>query len=214
MNLEELKATWTALDRKLATTQLIQEKIIISLITTRSSTRFSSVRKNYLLGLTGMIVAFVAGILIIITNPFDYEFFVQYVPLILYSVCILILIIGQFKRYYYLTHIVIDHKSVASSLRSIIVEYERPRKFLNYTLIIFLITGIFLFPFSFLPHHVDTLGWGWALAERLIPISISVLLFYAAHKLGAFKERHVDEFKGDLNELNQLKMLSKEVVSE
>jgi hypothetical protein len=213
MNLEDLKTSWSELDRKLSTTQLIQEKIIISLITTRSSDRFSSVRKNYRLGLIWMIVCFLIGIVIITTNPFDYIFLLQYLPVAMYSVCLLILTIGLFTKYLHLNRIVIDHKSVASSLRGIILEYERPRKFLTYTLIVFLLTAIF-FPLSFLPRQVDKMGWGLALAERLIPMSISALLLFVAYKLGAFKERHVDKFKEDLNELNQLKKLSQELIAE
>jgi hypothetical protein len=34
---------------------------------------------------------------------------------------------------------------------------------------------------------------------------------YVAHKLGAFKERHKDKFKDDLNELEELKRMSREL---
>lgn len=214
MNLQDLKETWNAMDRKLAKTQLIQERIITSLITTRSTTRFSSVKRNYVLGLMWMTLASSAGILIIATNPFDYKFMIQYMPAIFYSICLVTLTIGQLKRYRYLATIDINQESVSSSLQSIIREYERPRKFLNYTLVIFLFTGVFLFPLSFLPRQADKLGWVLALAERLIPISISALLLFVAHKLGAFKERHIGQFKNDLNELNQLKMLAHEVAEE
>ena len=92
--------------------------------------------------------------------------------------------------------------------------YEKPKKFLKYTLIVFLFTQVFLFPLSFLPPSIERLGFWPALAERMIPIAIVAGLLIIASKLGAFKERQGERFKNDLSELQELKAMAMELKTE
>lgn len=214
MNLEELKSAWTAYDHQLKASQQIQERLITSMITTRSASRFSGVRKKYLLGMTWMTLCLAAGLVIITTNPFDYHSLLQYMPMALYSLCLLVLVISMLKGYLRLQTITIEKETLAVSLRTIIQEYEKPQQLMKYTLITLLFTAVVLFPLSFLPAAVKTMGLSLALAERLISIAISVLLLFVAYKLGAFRERNAPRFKEDLTELEQLKALSRELRAE
>ncbi len=214
MNLEELKSAWTAYDHQLKASQQIQERLITSMITTRSASRFSSVRKKYLLGMAWMTLCLVAGLVIITTNPFDYHSMLQYIPMALYSLCLLMLVTSMLKGYLRLQTITIEKETLEVSLRNIIREYEKPQQLMKYTLITLVFTAAVLFPLSFLPNTVKTMGLSLAVAERLIPIAISALLLFVAYKLGAFRERNAPRFKEDLTELEQLKALSRELRAE
>jgi hypothetical protein len=211
MNLDELKTEWKQFDQKVQSTQRINEKIIVSMITERSSERFLKVRRNYLFGLAWMLVCLLFGIAILAGNPFDYEFTIQYVPTAIFCVCLLILISALFKLYLDLQKVDITHSTVELSLKKIIAVYERPQQFLKYTVIVFLFTQVFLFPLSFLPRSIERLGLWFALAERLLPISIAALMLFIAHKLGAFKEPHKKKFMNDLSELHELKAMVSEL---
>jgi len=80
--------------------------------------------------------------------------------------------------------------------------------------IVFLFSQVVLLPLSFLPKNIEQFGFWPAMAERLIPISISGFLLFAAYKLGAFKERNAEKFKDDLNELETLKAMKSELANE
>lgn len=82
---------------------------------------------------------------------------------------------------------------------------------MNYTVIIFLFSQVFLFPLAFLPRSIEARGLWPTLAERLIPISIAAIILFVAYKFGAFKVRHIDNFRKDLTELEQLKAMSAEL---
>jgi hypothetical protein len=92
--------------------------------------------------------------------------------------------------------------------------YVKPKKFLRYTLVIFLVSQVFLFPLSFLPPNIERMGLWKALAERIIPISISALMLFIAYKLGAFKDRHGKKFREDQRELQELRTMSLELQDE
>jgi len=122
-----------------------------------------------------------------------------------------ILIVALVVSFLHLKNITITHHNIDESLRKIIAVYERPGKFLKYTIILFLFSQLFLFPLSFLPAGIERRGLWGALAERLIPISISALILWIAYKLGAFKERYAKKFKDDLGELEELKAMATEL---
>jgi hypothetical protein len=211
MNLDELKAAWKIFDDRLQATQVINEKIIISMITQRSSTRFSKVKTEYVLGLSWMLICLMVGCAVFFGNPFDYELTVQYIPIAIYCICLIILMASLVTAYLQWQNISITHNNLDVALRKIIAVYERPKKFINYTLIVFLATSVCLFPLSFLPHSIERLGFWPALGERLIPMSVAAFLLFIAHKMGAFRERHVEKFKEDLGELEELKVMSAEL---
>jgi hypothetical protein len=211
MNLDELKSVWKEYDRKIESTQALNEKLISSMITERSTSRFEKVRVHYLLGTLWMVICLSFGVLILFSNPFDYKYTIQYIPMALFCVCLAILIGGILSAYSKLRSIKIDQSTLSASLRQIIDVYEKPKKFLNYTVVAFLITQVFLFPLSFLPKGIERMGLWLALGERLIPISISALLLFIAYKFGAFKERNAEKFKKDLTELEELKAMALEL---
>jgi hypothetical protein len=115
------------------------------------------------------------------------------------------------KAYVRLKDIRITHNNVDESLKKIIAIYEKPKKFLYGTVVVFLFSQTVLFPLSFLPRSVERMGLWSALGERMIAISVAALILFVAFKLGAFKERHAEKFKEDLSELQSLKAMSAEL---
>jgi hypothetical protein len=211
MNLDELKTTWKEYDRKLQTTQQINEKILVSMITERAGNRFVKVKRNYIMGFAWMMLWLAFSVLVIAANPFDYAYGIQYIPMVIFGIGLVILMAGLLRSYLIFQRISITHHNVGEALKRIIAIYERPKKFFNYTIIVFLFSQTVLFPLSFLPRSIERMGLVPALAERMIPIFIAGLLVFLAFKLGAFKERHVDKFREDLNELQELKAMSAEL---
>jgi hypothetical protein len=214
MTLDELKLAWKAYDHKVEATQQLSEKVIISMITHRSDSRFNAAKRNYRIGFLWMAGWAAFALLICFTNPFDYQMAWQYVPVIVFVVCVVIFVVGMMNTYLQWSRISIQQATIDSALKKIIEVYERPRKFQQYTLYLFLFSQVILFPLSFLPRSIERAGFWPALGERLIPMAIAALMLYAAHRLGAFKERHKDKFREDLNELEELKAMARELKSE
>ena len=214
MNLDELKTTWKEYDRKLQSTQAINEKIINSMIAERSKGRFDKVRRQYILSVTWMFICFAFGVLVIFTNPFDYDAKAQFIPIAIFASGLVILMGGLISRYRALRKITFSHHNIAEALQKIITVYERPRRFLYYTVVLFLFSQIVLFPLSFVPRNIDAMGLWPALAEVLIPISVALIMLAIAYKFGAFKVRHVDNFREDLTELEELRAMSAELGQE
>ncbi|RAW02882.1 hypothetical protein [Pseudochryseolinea flava] len=211
MNTDALKEAWKKLDRKVQATNLLNERLILSMIADRSKNRFQSVKRNYWIGFGWLAFCMCAGLMVIIGNPFDYTYLIQFVPMIIYCVCLVVIVVNMFLSYRRLNNITIDYASVRSALAEIIAIYERPQKFMKYILYVFIVSQTILFPLSFLPKNIDNLGFWPAMFERLIPISIAFLILFIAYKLGAFKDRQSQKFKDDLNELDQLKAVIKEL---
>ena len=213
MNIEDMKAAWKDYDRKLQSTRDINEKILLTMIAEKSENRFANVRRKYQLSLLWMFVCLSFSLLVIFTNPFDYRFTIQYTPMVIFAVGLVILMTDMLKSYATFEKISLTHYNIGEGLKRIIAVYEKPKKFLRYVIYVFLFSQVVLFPLSFLPRNVEQMGLGAALAERLIPIAINALLLFVAYKMGAFKERNAEKFKEDLNELESLKKMSAELTS-
>jgi hypothetical protein len=211
MNIDELKTAWSVYDKKVEATQRLNEKVIESMIANRSDNRFTAVKRNYLFGFIWMFGWASLALVICLTNPFDYQMNWQYIPMWLFIACVVVFVFGMINTFSELGSINITNTNVDASLKKIIGVYERPQKFQKYTLYLFLFSQVVLFPLSFLPRGIERAGLWSALGERLIPMAIAALMLYVAHKLGAFKERHKDKFKDDLNELEELKRMSREL---
>lgn len=211
MNVDELKTAWQNLDKKLHATKTLNEKLITSIVTERSGNRFQTVRRNYLIGFAWLTLCLVAGLAVIFGNPFDYEYTMQYIPMAIYCLGLLIISGWMMQSYTHLGRIKLDQSNIRSALKDIVAIYERPQKLMRYVLWVFIFSQTILFPLSFLPKSIERVGLWPALGERIIPIAIAVMMLYIAHKLGAFKERHGTKFKADLNELEQLKMMVAEL---
>lgn len=212
MNLDELKTAWKEYDQKLVSTQKIQEKIIVSMITERSTSTWTKARRYYIFGFLSASVWLMFSVAVLTGNPFDFRYSYQYIPMAIMAMCFLVFLILFIINYRALSAIPIHTATLTASLKSIIDHYDKPKKLLTGVLYTYLASA-FIFPFSFIPTKIEREGIWSALGETMIPIAISLAILIIAHKLGAFKERHKGKFQRDLNELQELKSLSAELQS-
>ena len=214
MELDELKATWKQLDIKLQNTQLISNKIIVSMIRERSSSRLAKVKRRYLFLLLYLAIWLSVGVAVLAGNPFDYSMQLEFAPIFVYCACLSVLTLFLIKINIDLQNVEVNQDSISISIKkiiSIIEKYENPNQFLSKARRLLLVSTTVLFPLSFLPRKIARVGLQAGLIDTLIPILISAILVFVAYKLGAFKERNADRFKEYLTDLNELKGLSEQM---
>ena len=214
MELDELKATWKQLDIKLQNTQLISDKIIVSMIRERSSSRLAKVKRRYLFLLLYLAIWLSVGVAVLAGNPFDYSMQLEFAPIFVYCACLSVLTLFLIKINIDLQNVEVNQDSISISIKkiiSIIEKYENPNQFLSWARRLLLVSTTVLFPLSFLPRKIARVGLQAGLIDTLIPILISAILVFVAYKLGAFKERNADRFKEYLTDLNELKGLSEQM---
>lgn len=210
MNIDELKTAWKEYDRKLQSSQSLNERIITSMIRERSRSRISRAQRSYIAALVYMFVVLSFCIAVFFGNPFDFRHEFQYVIIGIFIVCILIFIVSLIAIVSELKRIDIGRQNLDVSLKKIIGIYEKPRKLVNRAGLVVLIATV-LFPLSFLPRSIESHGVLMGIVLQVIPISLSILMIYGASKLGAFKDRFGEKFKEDLRELNELKAIAEEL---
>lgn len=208
MKTDDLISAWQGYDTKLEASLVLQDKIVRSIIRERVSNRFAGLRRKYAGGILWMLICLGFSVVVLFTNPFDYMNAIQFVPMAILAICLAILSGKLIYTFSQLGHIAIAHHSVDESLRKAIALYEEPSRFIKYTLIAMLVTQSVLFPLTFFPNKLARSTPQQAVTDTLIPIAISALLLFIAHKAGVFKERDKDHFRKDLEELNDLSNLS------
>ncbi len=202
MNLEELKSAWQVYDQKLQSSQAINEKIIMSMIKERSMSRVSRIERENMILILLMFLELFFLIAVFAGNPFDFEYFWQYVPYLLLLVGNLMAIAVLIKVYKSLKTEITD-SNLSIFLKNIINFYEKNKKVEAWFGIIMFVSGC-LTVFSFLPHKLTKKSLPTAIFDTLIPLFICIAIYFIAFKLGAFKNRKSEEFKKDLKELEKL----------
>jgi len=211
MNIDELKTAWKEYDRKIESTREINERMLHSMISERSGSRFEGVKRRYRASMLWILICLTFSVLVITTNPFDYRYMFQYIPMAIFGVTLSVLFVDLARSYFTFQKITLTQYNVGESLKRIIAVYEKPRRFMRYLVIVFLFSQIVLFPLSFLPDNIEQAELLPALSGRLIPIGIGALLLFIAVWLDMFKDTHAARFRDDLNELMSLKKMSTEL---
>jgi hypothetical protein len=205
MEIELLKKSWESLDKRMQNAATFNEKLVETIISSRAMTTVDKIKKLYASFYVVLTVELIFLIALFLGNPFDFQYEVQYVPYAL-------ILVGVIIAFVNLIHI---HKGIRNLspgikidqyLRSIISIYDRNKRFEKWFGMIFLSVGL-LVPFSFLPTKIDRLGLSGALIDTGIMISITLIIFLVAHKLGAFNNPYKDQLQKDLKEWSELKGL-------
>lgn len=211
--LDELKTAWKTYDKKIERSRLLSDRLIVSMIREKSQSRLTRVKKNYLMGVGYMLFWFVLGIIVIFSNPFDFKRTTEYLPVVVYCVCVLVLGGAMLKTAFQLQNVKIADSTLQEALASIteiLKKYNRPGKFLGLTLKILLSTAV-LFPLSFLQRKIENEGLTKGILETLLAMSISGIMIIIAHKAGAFREKNSSKFDDYQRELQELRTLSEEL---
>lgn len=210
MNIDDLKIAWQEYDHKLKSAQTLNQRLIDSMIGEKSQSRLAKVQNQYLLGISLSLFWLVLGVAVLTGNPFDYVNVFEYLPVFVLILCFVMMLLLMGKAYYELRNINIGQISLGEALRQILSVYDKPKKFLKWTVIIMFSSSL-LFPLSFLPRNIAHNGVGAAIIDTLIAMVISLVMYFIAQKLGTFKDMNADLFKAYLHELEELKALSKDL---
>jgi hypothetical protein len=206
MELELLKRSWDSLDRKIQQAASFNQKLVENIISSRVMTTVDKIKRLYAGFYTVLLVETVVLIAIILGNPFDFKFSVQFVPYFL-------LLTGVVIAFFNLVHIStsINRLSASSQIdqyvKGIVAIYDRNKRFEKWFGMILLSVGL-LVPFSFLPQKMERMSIGGALIDTAIMISVSLVIYFLAFWLGAFKNPYKEKLEKDLADWNELKELA------
>src|SRR5689334_4614145 len=206
MTLEQLKLEWQLYSQKLAVSQRLNEQLIISMLKERSRSRVSRIRNENWLLVIFMVIELAFVVAIIIGNPFDFKYALQFAPYGILGVGI-ILAIGTLIKSLVLFSDSLNKVSLDAFLKKTINEYEKAEKMQGW-FGFFMLGGAISSTLSFLPKKLGHTNVWNAIAETAIIMIATLLLYYIAFRLGAFKNRKKKAFENDLKELNELKSIS------
>lgn len=209
MELEVLKKSWANLNEKFQHTTTFNQKLIESIISSRTFTTVDRIKRMYTGFYIVLTVEIVVLVAILVGNPFDFQYNLQFLPYAL----LLIGVVLAFKNLRHLSS-AINKLSARSTidlyLKGIVSIYDLNKRYEKWFGVSLLAVGL-LVPFSFLPQKLERMSLTAALADTAIMISISLLLYVAAFKLGAFKNRHKESLQKDLADWEELKTLANEM---
>ncbi len=209
MNIEEMKTAWEQYNQKLILSQQLNQQVIMGMLKERSRSRVSRIRKENFVLLAWMLIISAFLIALLIGNPFDFRYTLQYMPY-----CILLigvfLAIGSIYKSLRQFDVNLNKENLGVFLKRTIEEYEKNRKRNSWFGMIIFFAGT-LTIFSFLPHKLAHKDIWQALAETGINLGITLGIYFIAFKLGAFKERKREGFESDLKELEGLRATSAEL---
>jgi hypothetical protein len=209
MELEVLKKSWASLNEKFQHTTTFNQKLIESIISSRAFTTVDRIKRMYTGFYIVLTVEIVVLVAILVGNPFDFQYNLQFLPYAL-------LLIGVIIAFMNLRHLssAINKLSARSTidlyLKGIVSIYDQNKRYEKWFGVSLLAVGL-LVPFSFLPQKLERMSLTAALADTAIMISISLVLYVAAFKLGAFKNRHKESLQKDLADWEELKVLADEM---
>lgn len=204
-----MKKSWEGLNRKIQHTAAFNEKLVENIIASRATTTVDKIKRLYAGFYVVLTVEVIVLVGILLGNPFDFHYNLQYLPYAL-------LLVGVIMAFVNLRHIgnSINRLSARSRidlyLKEIVSIYDRNKRFEKWFGVSLLSVGL-LVPFSFLPQKIERMGLTGALTDTAIMISISLVLYIAAFKLGAFKNRHKESLQKDLADWEELKALASEM---
>jgi len=212
MNLDELRTAWKLYEKKIQSSQAISQKIIESMIKERSSSRVASIKKQYQFFCAMLSAEFILIIAILTGNPFDFKYKLQFVPYILLGTCIVIAFVNILQLYKKLNHN-FSANPIGIFLKTMVEGYEQNKVYEKWFGILFFSVGLIM-PLSFMPHKIAQNGLLSALLETALMMAGTLLLYWIAFRLGAFKNRNEEKFRNYLDELNELKTISAELKTE
>jgi hypothetical protein len=211
MELELLKENWSNLETRIKASAAISEKLVDAIIRSRVMTTVDRIRRQYAGFYVVLITELVFLTALFLGNPFDFRYTLQYIPYVLITIGVLIAFVNLLSIHKSINKIspVI---SIGDYVKGIVSIYDRNRKFEKW-FGTSLFAAALLVPFSFLPQKLDRMSAGHALLDTLIMISVSVVLFFVAVRLGAFRNRNKEKLERDLSEWQELKNLASGIES-
>src|SRR5215204_40211 len=205
MNIEELKTEWRQYNQKLQTSQRLNEKIILSMLKERSKSRVAKIRTKNRIYMVLMIVDLVLLAAVLVGNPFDFKYKVQYIPFVVLVAGLLLAMVSLVKRMQNFSGD-LNKINLESFLRKTIIAYEKNKKIEHLFGILIVAAGTAT-ALSFLPNKLEHKALWPAIGETFISIAITLLIYFIAFKAGAFRTTNKEEFENDLKPWNEVKKI-------
>jgi len=209
MTLDDLKNPWQQYNQQLTASKKLNEQLLLSMIKERSTSRVSKIRRESFMLLLVLGIEMIFLVAIIIGNPFDFKYQLQFIPYALLGIAVLMAIYSLFKTIQNFD-VTITNDGLAAFLQKTIDAYDKNRKAESWFGAIMLSGGV-LTAFSFFPKKLEHKEFWPALAETGLSILITLLVYLIAFKLGAFKNRKKEGFENDWKELRELKAISSDL---
>jgi hypothetical protein len=208
MELDAIKKSWAALDKRMQKTADFNTKVLDRIISQRALTTVDKIKRLNLFFYTVLLIELTVFVAILIGNPFDFQYTVQYIPYGLLFIAVLIAFINLFTLDKVIRRLAPDIR-IDQYIMQIVSAYDRNKRFEKWFGIIFLLIGL-LVPFSFLPNKMTTVGVWQAIGDTAIMILVSLTIYALAFKLGAFRNPHKRKLQQDLKDWNELRQLVRE----
>jgi hypothetical protein len=209
MELETLKRSWENLDKNFRKAASFNQTLVEHIISSRVTTTMDRIKNvtNFFYIVLSIETVFLIAILV--GNPFDFSFKIQFIPYLLLLSGVILAFINLFRISRSIGKLS-PAIQIGQYLKGIVSIYDRNKRFERWFGFSFLCVGL-LVPFSFLPPKIERMGLLGALADIGIMISITTIIYFAAFKFGAFKNRNKERLEASLAELNELKALANEM---
>jgi ABC-type uncharacterized transport system permease subunit len=210
MELEELKKDWKVFEAKIEKSIEINDRLIESMIRERSVSRISKMKNQYMALFIIMSIEAIFLVAILLGNPFDFKEKWQFLPYLGLIIGVVMAIISILKLYKKLDF---DFGAVNTSIFLIkILEYYKKNKVYEKWFGILILLNGFLLPLSFLPKKIERYGLQRGLLDTGIMMAFTFLIYIIAIRMGAFRNRHEEKMKSDLQEYDTLKSISEELI--
>lgn len=209
MELELLKKSWENIERRMQLTSAFNEQLVESIIASRVSTTVESIKRLYTSFYVVLVIEIIALMGVLLGNPFDFHYTLQYVPYGLLLSGVIVAFINLFNISRSIRNLS-PVESIGNYIKGIVSIYERNKRFEKWFGIILFSIGL-LVPFSFFPNKLQRMTWQGALLDTAIMITITLALFILARKLGLFRNRHKEKLEKELVEWNNLRALANQI---
>ena len=204
MNLDELKTAWNRLDENVLASQKFSEQMVLSMMKDRSKSTLANMQRELrrvAVFFSALLVLFAA---IILGNPFDYTRWLEYVPVVLYSLLVVTALIIIFNEYCEFRAVSLTKSNLRESLRLVIQSYEGYQSTMENVWKLSLVAG-FLFGVSLTARNFEAYGW----TKSLLVVggqAITVLLLYGVARwvFTRLPGTHALELRAHLQELDEL----------
>ncbi|HQX45453.1 MAG TPA: hypothetical protein PK209_12900 [Saprospiraceae bacterium] len=209
MELENLKSAWVSLDKKLEKSALFNDQLIDFIVNNQSLNTIEKMKKQNQWLFLILIVELLALGAILVGNPFDFNYAVQYLP---FAFLTIIIFIAAVRLYTFQKRMNADLAShpLLTAIQNLLNYFKENKSAERWFGIISLSIG-FLVPWSFLPQKIERYGVVRGILDIVIMLSVTAVIYFLAFRFGAFKNRNKEKLEQYLREWNELKALSNQI---
>lgn len=209
MELELLKQAWSDLDKKMKSTELLNEKLIENIIASRSMATIDKLKKIHNGYYFVLVIELIFLTAILIGNPFDFISTWQFIPYVLLLIGI-VMAFRNLKVMDRFIHQLSPENNIGDFLQNIVIFYDKNKVNEKWFGISMLSIGL-LVPISFLPNKIANLGIQQSLIDISIMTATTLCIYLLAFKLNLFRNPYKDSFEKNLNDWKELRTMAQHI---